>query len=96
MPTRTQIDYNTQVKNKPTIVGAGMEVPVGTINGTNLTFTVSTASSTLVGLWRNGSLLKGSGLFPSSYDYVYSTGTITFLEDSTPQSGDVLVAWISQ
>ncbi|CAM6006426.1 unnamed protein product, partial [Sphagnum balticum] len=64
------------------------EVPVGAINGTNATFTIShTPSPTYIQLYRNG-LLQALGT-----DYSLTGTTITFITASIPQSGDTLAAW---
>lgn len=68
---------------------ADAETPSGTINGTNLLFTlVATPNpSASLKLFKNGVLLQPSG------DYTLSGSTITFANTTTtPQAGDVLVA----
>jgi uncharacterized protein YoxC len=70
-----------------TIVDA--ETPSGTINGTNLAFTLvnTPIGSTSVKLYKNGLLLSQNG------DYTMSGKTITFTSTTTtPQTGDALVA----
>ncbi len=64
-------------------------VPSGTINGTNLVFTLPSAPnpSTSLKLYKNGLLLSQSG------DYAISGTTITFTSTATaPQTGDTLLA----
>ena len=68
------------------------EVPGGTVNGVNATFTLAAAPSPAVSLLlhRNG-LLQTAGI-----DYTLSGNTITFLTGAIPQSTptpDGLVAW---
>ncbi len=64
------------------------ETPAGTINGTNPTFTLAFAPSpaSAVSLYLNG-LLMTQGV-----DYSISGNIITFLQASTPQTGDLLTA----
>jgi hypothetical protein len=64
------------------------EVPAGTVNGSNVTFTVSRISSFLA-LFNNGILLT------SGNDYTLAGLTITFLTGAIPQSGDTLSALLS-
>ena len=64
------------------------EVPTGTVNGTNATFTLAntpTAGSEEV--YVNG-VLQNSG---AGNDYTISGATITFLTGSIPQTGDVVL-----
>jgi len=64
-------------------------IPSGTINGANLSFTLSTAPnpSTSLKLYKNGLLLSQNG------DYTISGTTITFGSQAiTPQTGDTLMA----
>lgn len=64
------------------------EIPSGTVNGTNATFTLAytpTAGTEMV--FVNG-ILMNSG---SGNDYTISSGTITFLSGSIPQTGDVVL-----
>lgn len=65
------------------------ELPSGTINGTNLAFTLANAPNPSVSLklYKNGLLLSQNG------DYTISGSTITFASQAaTPQSGDSLLA----
>jgi len=64
------------------------EVPQGTIDGTNTTFSLASAPNppSSLHLFRNGLLLK-QGL-----DYTLSDRTIQFTASATPQPGDVLTA----
>lgn len=65
------------------------EVPSGTINGTNDTFTLAnTPNSGTLALYANGLRLKSG----SGNDYTISGDTITFLTGAIPQTGDVLLA----
>lgn len=62
------------------------EVPSGTINSSNVTFTI--ANTPIVGsvqLFQNGMRLKGGGV-----DYSISGGTITFV--TAPMTGDLLTS----
>lgn len=65
------------------------EVPGGTINGTNTTFTLANTPSpaSTLALYRNG-LLMTQGV-----DYSLSGSTVSFVSGETPQSGDVLQAY---
>ena len=65
------------------------EVPGGSINGNNLTFTLAAAPNPVVSLrlYKNGMLLQQHG------DYTISGSTITFVSASTPQTGDAVVAY---
>ncbi|HEY3940612.1 MAG TPA: hypothetical protein VGL97_24500 [Bryobacteraceae bacterium] len=68
---------------------ADAEVPSGTINGTNLAFTLGAAPSPAASLklYKNGVLLTQNG------DYTLSGSAITFSgASSTPQVGDILSA----
>ncbi len=64
------------------------EIPAGTVNGSNTTFTLvntpDPASSLM--LYRNGLLMQ------ESVDYSLSGNVVTFLVASTPQAGDLLRA----
>lgn len=63
------------------------EVPSGTLNGTNVTFTLANTPTTgTVTLYMNGQLLHVGG----SNDYTISTNTITFV--TAPISTDVILA----
>lgn len=65
-----------------------MEVPAGTINGSNTVFTLAQAPSPAASLqlFRNGLMLN------AGVDYSLSNGTITFASLSVPQTGDMLLA----
>jgi hypothetical protein len=64
------------------------EVPSGSINGSNTTFTLANSPSPAASLdlSLNGLLMK------SGTDFTLSGNTISFLIASTPQTGDILVA----
>jgi len=64
------------------------EVPAGTMNGTNATFTLANIPnpSTSLALFRNGLLLTQGG------DYTLASNAITFQTGAIPQSNDVLAA----
>ena len=75
-----------------TILGAANfvngEVPTGTINGTNTTFTLANTPSVAasVHVYVNGlRQFLGTG-----NDYTFSGTTITFLTGAVPQTGDIL------
>lgn len=62
------------------------EIPVGSINGTNITFTLSAIPSPVSSLvvFRNGIALH------SNLDYMVSSNTLTFQNVAIPQTGDVV------
>ncbi len=64
------------------------EVPSGSINGSNTTFTLANAPSpgTSLDLYLNGLLLKAGS------DFTLSSNVVSFLTVSTPQTGDTLIA----
>lgn len=65
------------------------EVPAGTVNGSNATFTLaSTPTAGSVLLYKNGLRQKAGG----GNDYTLATDTITFLAGNIPQTGDNLLA----
>jgi hypothetical protein len=65
------------------------EVPSGSINGTNLVFTLSQipSPSLSLSLYRNGIALR-QGL-----DYTLTANTIAFIAAAAPQNGDLLTAF---
>lgn len=64
------------------------EVPTGSINGTNATFTLAgTPSSGKEMVFVNGILLNAG----ASNDYTISTNTISFNAGAIPQTGDILL-----
>jgi hypothetical protein len=65
------------------------EVPGGSINGSNLTFTLAAAPNPVVSLrlYKNGMLLQQHG------DYTISGSSLTFVSASAPQTGDAVVAY---
>lgn len=65
------------------------EVPSGTINGSNDTFTLATTpDSGSLELYKNG-IRQSPG---AGNDYTLSTDTITFLSGNIPETGDALLA----
>lgn len=65
------------------------ETPAGTIDGSNVVFTLSSnpsPTSSLL-LYRNGVLQQAAG-----NDFTLSGNTVTFVLGATPQTGDVLYA----
>ena len=65
------------------------EIPAGTVNGVNQTFTLANTPSGSIDLYANGVLQK-VGL-----DYTISGSTITFAGASIPQTGYLLAAGYS-
>ena len=65
------------------------EVPGGTLDGVNATFTLANAPSppTSLALFRNG-VVQQPGV-----DYTLTGSTVQFLAGATPQPGDTLTAW---
>jgi hypothetical protein len=63
------------------------EIPVGTVNGVNVTFTLNNAPNpaSSLQLYKNGLLLK------ATVDYTLSSLTITYAV--APANGAVHVAW---
>lgn len=84
-----QAYYRTTSGTGATINFADAEVPGGTINGTNLTFTLAWAPSPAVSLklYKNGMLLEQPN------DYSLSGSTITFVSAAVPQTGDSITAY---
>jgi len=69
---------------------ADAEVPAGTIDGANATFTLAHAPiGASLELTRNGLTLKAG----SGNDFTLAGNTITFLVGAIPQAGDSLQAW---
>ena len=68
---------------------ADAEVPAGTINGSNATFTLANSPSPAFSLelYRNGILEK------ANLDYTLSNNGVTFATASTPQTGDSLLCF---
>lgn len=65
------------------------EVPAGTVNGTNPTFTLANTPVTgTVHLFVNGVRMTAGG----SADFTISSATITFNSGAIPMTGDVLLA----
>lgn len=65
------------------------EVPSGTVNGSNDTFTLAgTPASGTLRLYKNGLRQKAG----AGNDYTLATATITFLAGNIPQTGDTLLA----
>ncbi|MGI8962532.1 MAG: hypothetical protein ACR2IV_22805 [Bryobacteraceae bacterium] len=66
------------------------EVPSGTVNGTNSTFTLSAAPNPVLSL----KLFKNGMLLAQNADYTLSGTTLTFSSvQATPQGGDSMVAF---
>lgn len=65
------------------------EVPAGTVDGSNLTFTLSAAPNPILSLriYKNGMLMQQHG------DYSISGTTVTFVSASAPRTGDALAAY---
>jgi hypothetical protein len=65
------------------------EIPGGTVDGTNTTFTLANAPSPAASLelFRNGVAEK------STVDYTLTGSTVQFLTGAIPQPGDTLLAW---
>ncbi|HLN03303.1 MAG TPA: hypothetical protein VK335_28685 [Bryobacteraceae bacterium] len=65
------------------------EVPGGTIDGNNTTFTLANSPSPAasLALFRNGMAQK------ASVDYTLTGSTVQFLTGAVPQPGDTLLAW---
>lgn len=65
------------------------EIPSGTVNGTNPTFTLANTPITgSVQLYVDGVHMNPGG----SNDYTISSATITFLTGAIPQTGDIILA----
>jgi hypothetical protein len=64
------------------------EVPQGTVNGSNTSFTIANvpSPSTSLSVFRNGLLLN------PAVDYSLSNNAVTFQSSATPQTGDTLLA----
>jgi hypothetical protein len=69
---------------------ADAEVPGGSVNGTNATFTLAHAPSPAASLElvKNGQILQAGG-----FDYTLSGATLTFVSGTIPATGDLLQAW---
>lgn len=68
---------------------ADNEVPAGTVDGVNATFTLAaTPTAGTQHLYKNG-IRQNPG---AGNDYTISTATITFLAGNIPQTGDALLA----
>jgi hypothetical protein len=65
-----------------------LETPLGTVDGANVSFTLSVAPSPAASLhlYRNGILQR------RTIDFTVSGTTLTFLSVSTPQAGDIIQA----
>lgn len=81
--------YRTNTGTTATGNFADAEIPGGTINGANLTFTLAAAPSpaTSLKLYKNGMLLQRPN------DYTLSGSIITFVNAAAPQSGDSITAY---
>lgn len=71
----------------PVPVFVDSEVPVGTIDGSNTTFTISTAPSPQVSI----NLVKNGMRLTQGSDYSVSGSTIVFSTRAIPQPGDTLL-----
>jgi hypothetical protein len=83
-----QASYRTGASGQSSFIDS--QVPGGSINGVNLTFTLGSAPNpaSSLRLYKNGILLM------QSVDYTVSGSTITFLNSiSTPTSGDSIVSF---
>jgi hypothetical protein len=77
--------FRTAIGGGASVNFATRETPSGTVNGSNVTFTVAnTPISGTESVFTNG-VLQDSG---AGADYTISTSTITFLTGSIPQTGD--------
>lgn len=67
---------------------ADNEVPSGTIDGTNVTFTLAHTPNPALSLelFKNGQEMIAGGA-----DFTLATATITFTSASKPHSGDTLI-----
>jgi hypothetical protein len=65
------------------------EVPAGTLDGVNATFTLASAPTpaSSLGVYRNGLLLRHTG------DYTITGNTLVFVAGAIPQPGDALLAF---
>jgi hypothetical protein len=65
------------------------EVPSGTLDGVNATFTLASAPTpaSSMGVYRNGLLLRHTG------DYTITGNTLVFVAGAIPQPGDALLAF---
>jgi hypothetical protein len=68
---------------------ADNETPGGSVNGTNLTFTLASAPNPAgsLRLYRNGLLTQPGG------DYTLAGSSVTFTSATTPRTGDSLAAY---
>ena len=73
----------------PAVNFADDETPQGTVNGSNLNFTVSVSPSpaSSLRLYKNGILMK------QGVDYTLSGSSIAFANTATPQQGDSVIAF---
>ena len=79
------VDGTTGPCSSPTFVDA--EVPAGTVDGVNDTFTLAgTPNGTSLMMFRNGLYLT------TGFDYTVTNGTVRFVAGAIPQAGDTLTA----
>jgi hypothetical protein len=89
-PSDTVQAFYRTVGTGQTATFSDAEVPSGTVNGTNATFTLSAAPNPMLclKLFKNGMLLAQNG------DYTLSGTTVTFTSAQvTPQAGDSIIAY---
>lgn len=81
--------YSSQTQTTLGAQFADGETPLGPVNGTNATYTLSYAPSPAASLvlFRNGVLMKQGA------DYTLSYATVTFYSAAVPQPGDLLTAY---
>lgn len=84
------LKYNGTSHQWEPITLVDQETPAGTLDGTNVVFTLTNTPAPTNGLvlFRNGIVQKAGG-----FDYTLSGNTITFVDGATPQPGDTLLAW---
>lgn len=83
-----QAFYRISGTTTPLPAFADGEIPGGTVNGTNATFTLAAGPSPAKSL----ELFKNGMLLCQGIDYTVSGATITFMNAAVPQSGDSLEA----
>ncbi|MGD0869099.1 MAG: hypothetical protein ABSB88_06080 [Bryobacteraceae bacterium] len=83
------IRWNASMNAWQPVTFVDQETVSGTIDGTNVTFTLANAPGPSAGLvlFRNGIVQK------AGQDYTLSGNTVTFVTAATPQPDDTLLAW---